>query len=122
MEEITIRISDIKSFSGGVITYTLFDDSEHYIDLERCRKNWVDHVNSRGSFVDQNRNRAVISLDDSRYIGTSNTVFEERCVIFYEDVHVRLLIGQDNNKEDKILLEEFFRKLLQEQYLVFDNT
>ncbi len=122
MEEITIRISDIKDFSAGVITYTLSDDLEHYIDLERCRKNWVDHVNSSGSYMDQNGNKAVISMDDSRYIGTSDTIYEERCVIFYEDVHVRLLIGQNINKEDKIFLEEFFRKLLQEQYLVFDNT
>ena len=122
MEEITIRISDIKDFSGGVITYTLPDDSKHFIDLERCRKNWVDHVNSSGTFVDQNGNRTVISLDDSRYIGTSNTVSEERCVIFYEDVHVRLLIGQDIDKKDKTALNEFFRKLSEDHYRVFDNT
>ena len=121
MEEISIRISDIKEYANGIITYILTDNSERYIDLEHCRKNWVDYVNAK-DFIDRNGNKSVISLDTSRYIGATNTIFEERSFVFYEDVHVRLLIDPNYNKKEKTALNELFKKLSEEKYRFFDYT
>ena len=121
MDEITIRISDIRSIADGVITYISPDNTERTIDLERCRKNWVSHVNSSGNYIGSDGKTAVISLDDSRYVGTTNTVFEDPCRIFYEDVHVRLLIGS-SDKKDKAALNQLFKKLSEDKYWFFDYT
>lgn len=121
MEEITIRINDIKGVANGVITYTLPDNSEHYIDLERCRKNWVDYVNSN-DFRDGDGKKSVISLDTSRYIGATNTFFEERCFVFYENVRVKLLRDSEYNKKDKIKMNELFQRLSDDNYRFFDYT
>lgn len=122
MEEITIRINDIKEVANGVITYTLPDNSEHYIDLERCRKNWVDYVNSSNDFRDRDGKKSVLSLDTSRYIGATNTLFEERGFVFYENVHVKLLSDSEYNKKEKTKMNELFKRLSDDKYRFFDYT
>lgn len=122
MEEITIRINDIKEVANGVITYTLPDNSEHYIDLERCRKNWVDYVNSSNDFRDRDGKKSVLSLDMSRYIGATNTLFEERGFVFYENVHVKLLSDSEYNKKEKTKMNELFKRLSDDKYRFFDYT
>lgn len=122
MEEITIRINDIKEVANGVITYTLPDNSEHYIDLERCRKNWVDYVNSSNDFRDRDGKKSVLSLDTSRYIGATNTLFEERGFVFYENVHVKLLSDSEYNKKEKTKMNELFKRLSDDIYRFFDYT
>ena len=122
MEEITIRINDIKGVANGVITYTLPDNSEHYIDLERCRRNWVDYVNSSNDFRDRDGKKSVLSLDTSRYIGATNTFFEERGFVFYENVHVKLLSDSEYNKKEKTKMNELFKRLSDDKYRFFDYT
>ena len=121
MEEITIKINDIRGIANGVITYKQPDNSEQYIDLERCRRNWVDYVNSN-EFSDVNGKKPVVSLDTSRYIGATNTIFEERCFVFYENVHVKLLIDSDYKEKDRTKMNELFKRLSEENYRFFDNT
>lgn len=122
MEEITISICDIKDISKGRITYSLAGAEARYIDLERCRKNWVDHVNASESFRDKNGLKPFISLDTSRYIGTSNTIHEDPCIVFYEDVHVKVVIGSMEEEKNKEALTALRRMLSEGSYMIWDMT
>ncbi len=69
---IAFDFSSIIEVRSGVLFYLDNNDRQQEINLEQCRLNWVDYVNSSDNFTDILGQKSILKAEESHCVGTRN--------------------------------------------------